>query len=111
MVHYAKWTPLGQGAWQPGEFKFNDLLVVDVATKKRTVLKEYGEEPAWRLAGIAWSPDGKRIAYAEYQPLPRRPGGVQEEDPFRVMVADADGGNEKEVYTATGSWLVGFDWK
>lgn len=105
--HYAKRTPLGNGGWSFDDFKYNNLLVIDVATKKQVVVKEYGENPEWRVGGFAWSPDGKKIAYVESQRLP----GGRAADPFRVMVADADGKNEKEVYTATGRWLIGFDWK
>lgn len=109
--HYAKRTPQGNGAWTMDDFKYNNLLVLDLATKKQAVVKEYGETPEWRVGGFAWSPDGKKIAYVETKRLPRPPGALSEKVLFRVMVADADGKNEKEVYAATGSWLIGFDWK
>lgn len=108
--HYGKITPQGNGAWTLDDFKFNNLLVIDLATKKQTVVKEYGEDPEWRMAGFAWSPDGKRIAYAEWKRIQPAPG-ARSQNPVRVMVADADGQNAKEVYTANGSWLMGFDWK
>ncbi len=106
--YHAKRTPLGNGGWSFDDFKYNNLLVIDLATKKQTVVKEYGENPEWRIGGFAWSPDGKKIAYVESM---RLPAVARAADPFRVMIADADGKNEKEVYTATGSWLIGFDWK
>jgi WD40-like Beta Propeller Repeat len=107
---YGKHTPNGNGAWTLDDFKFNNLLVVDLATKKTTVVKEYGEEADWRVAGFAWSPDGKRVAYTECQTLPQLPGKGRVYA-FRVFTADPDGKNAKEIYLGQGSWLMGFDWK
>jgi len=107
--HYGSYKPLGSGSLDRTDFKFNDLLEIDLATKKRTVVKELGEKPEWRIAGFAWSPDGGRIAYVETKSLPRPPG--QSADAFRVTVCDPDGRNAKVIHTAEGSWLVGFDWK
>jgi RNA polymerase sigma factor (sigma-70 family) len=107
--HYGSLTPVGNGAWNHDDFRFNNLLVIDLATKKQTVVKEYGEKPEWRIGGFAWSPDGKRIAYVEAQNIvpPQR----ERDTRLRVMVADPDGKNEKQIYTAEGTWLLGFDWK
>ena len=107
--HYGSYKPLGSGSLDRTDFKFNDLLEIDLATKKRTVVKELGEKPEWRIAGFAWSPDGGRTAYVETKSLPRPPG--QSADAFRVTVCDPDGRNAKVIHTAERSWLVGFDWK
>jgi RNA polymerase sigma factor (sigma-70 family) len=108
LLHYGTYTPLGNKGFTQADFKFRHLLVVDLKTKKQTVVKDLGENGDWGLSGFAWSPDGKRVAYVESNhkvPLP------QGRRPFRVMVADADGKNESEVYNRVGGWLIGFDWK
>ncbi len=108
--HYATYTPLGNGQFQDADFKFHGLLVVDLATKKQTVVKDSGEKPEWRICGYAWSPDGKKVAYIEESRLPTPPGQPTR-NPHRVTVCDPDGTNAKEVYTAHGDWLLGFDWR
>jgi len=110
VVEYGKRTAQGNGAWSFDDFKQNNLVVVDLATKKQTVVKEMVEDPEWRLGGFAWSPDGKKIAYVENMQAPKVPGKWADH-PFRVMVADPDGKNAKEIYSAKGHWLVGFDWR
>lgn len=111
VTEYGTRTPQGNGGWKFDDFKQNNLVVVDLATKKQKVVKELGENPEWRLSGFAWSPDGKRIAYVETKQVPRPPGQRTDSNPFRVMVADTDGKNAKQVYTATGHFLIGFDWR
>jgi RNA polymerase sigma factor (sigma-70 family) len=107
-VHAAgPYTPNKDGTFDDSEFEFDNLLVIDLKTKKQTVVKEVGHKPEWRVCGYAWSPDGERVAYVEYQP-PRPPA---REDQFRVTVADADGRNAKEILAAKGACLVGFDWR
>ncbi len=108
--HYATYTPLGNGQFQDADFKFHGLAVIDLATKTRTVVKDSGEKPEWRICGLAWSPDGKKVAYVEQKFLPPPPGQPTR-NPHRVTVCDPDGKNAKEVYTAHGDWLLGFDWK
>ncbi|MEO2089738.1 MAG: hypothetical protein ABGY75_09605, partial [Gemmataceae bacterium] len=108
--YHAKHTPQGNGRWTPEDFRFCNLLVIDLATKKQTVLKELGKESVWGIGGGAWSPDGKRIAYVECKTMPELWQELKKMS-LRVMVADADGTNEKKIYEAEGSWLVGFDWK
>ena len=110
--HYGSITVLGATECSTSEdFKCNDVVVIDLATKKQTVVKELGEKPEWSLCGLAWSPDGKKIAYVETKRAPQPVGAGAPQDPFRVTVADPDGKNAKEIYTAVGGWLVGFDWK
>lgn len=109
--HYGSYTPNGNGSWNTDDFRFDNLLVIDLATKKQTVVKELGEKPEWRIGGFAWSPDGSKIAYVEVQQLPQPAVTPDRDSRFRVMVADPDGKNAKQIYAAEGSWLMGFDWK
>ncbi len=57
---------------------------------------------------MAWSPDGKRLAYVHQTASPKKNSYSS-----RVVVIDADGTNPKEIYKADdASWvLMGFDWK
>ncbi|MBP3957158.1 sigma-70 family RNA polymerase sigma factor [Gemmata sp. G18] len=111
VLQYGTHTALGNGAFNIDDFKCNNVVVIDLATKKQTVVKELGENPEWAVCGLAWSPDGRKIAYVETKRLPRPPGARADQNPYRVMIADPDGKNAKEIHTAQGSWLVGFDWK
>lgn len=111
--HYGTMTPLnnGNGGFQEGDFKFHGLLVIDLATGKKTVVKDHGEKPEWHVHGYAWSPDGKKVAFIEEKRLPSPPRGQAILNPHRVTICDPDGKNAKEVYTAHGDWLLGFDWR
>jgi dipeptidyl aminopeptidase/acylaminoacyl peptidase len=111
VLHYGKHTAGGNGTFTLDDFKSNNVVVIDLATRKQTVVKELGEEPEWRVAGLAWAPNGKKIAYVETKRVPRPPGAQTDRNPFRVVLADPDGKNAKEIITAEGSWLLGFDWK
>jgi hypothetical protein len=51
VTHYGSYTPDGNGDFNTADFKFNNLLVIDLATKKQTVAKEWGEKPEWRVRG------------------------------------------------------------
>jgi len=107
ITHYGKIEPApekGKWAFNTSDFKFSNLFVVDLATKKKTVLKEYGEKPSEHLYGLAWSPDGKRIAFVEMR-------YENEKYVYRVFVADPDGKNPREIYKAEGNYLVGFGWR
>lgn len=108
---YGTHTAQGGGGFKLDDFKCNDVVVIDLATKKRTVVKELGEGPEWDVQGLAWSPDGRKIAYAEAHRLPRPAGVAGPQCSYRVIVADPDGKNAKEVYATQGNWLVGFGWK
>jgi Tol biopolymer transport system component len=103
VVHYGSSTEVGNGSFNTTDFKFNNLLVIDLTTKKQTAVEEYGGQPEWRVGGYAWSPDGKQIACVETQSRPQQSGAPRAKDSFRVMVADPDGKNEKEVHKADGS--------
>jgi RNA polymerase sigma factor (sigma-70 family) len=76
--------------------------VLDVATKKRTPLAEFPDNA--QALGLAWSPDGKRVAYTWVQLHPE----LLKKDSINIaddavateaflMVADADGKNAKSV--------------
>jgi RNA polymerase sigma factor (sigma-70 family) len=85
--------------------------VVDVKSGKRETLADF---PAnGRAFGIAWSPDGKRLAYT-WQPLDEELlkkdsiGGndaVKESEGF-LVVADADGKNAKTIVSDKGQFAL-----
>lgn len=108
---HATHTPQGNGVWNVSDTKFSHVVVIDLATKKQAVVRDLSKEAEWRLAGLAWSPDGQKIAYLETKNVPRPPRARRDSNPFRVTVADPDGKDGKEIYKAEGSWLVGFDWR
>ena len=93
----------GAGAAAAADRRQN-VLVIDLETRTQTVLRELGEKsPVW-LYGLAWSPDGKRIAYVEFS-------YEDEKRIYRVFVAGSDGKDAKEVFKAEGNRVVGFDWR
>ena len=65
-------------------------------------------EAEQRLRGM--SEGGTSLEYVEETLVPNAPGQPIR-NPFKVTVCDPDGTNAKEVFTATGFWLVGFDWR
>ncbi len=76
--------------------------LVDVATKKREALAEFPENA--QCVGVAWVPDGKRVAYTWKQLHPdvlRKDmlsgDDAQVETEAFLVVADADGKNAKTV--------------
>jgi hypothetical protein len=80
----------------------------------------YTPGPNDLLTGWDWSPDGRQVALLVYDRTARSsetvtlPGGrVVKRAVYdcRVLVADADGGNAKEVYKKKGSSVKTFMWK
>jgi RNA polymerase sigma factor (sigma-70 family) len=76
--------------------------LLDVASKKRQPLAEFPENA--QALGVAWAPDGKRVAYTWVQLHPEilkldmlTGNDVQVETEAFLMVADADGRNAKTV--------------
>jgi hypothetical protein len=76
--------------------------VLDVATKKREPVAEFPDNA--QALGLAWSPDGKRIAYTWVQLHPellKKDVLNIEDDAIAteafLIVADADGKNAKTV--------------
>jgi RNA polymerase sigma factor (sigma-70 family) len=105
--HYGTYKTHPQGiGFMREDFKFNHVVVIDLATNQQMVVKELGEKPEWKVVGLAWSPDGRMIAYVETKRPPRPPGRN-----YRVVVADPDGKNSKVIHTVEGDKFVGFDWK
>src|SRR5262249_52135486 len=95
--------------------------LLDVATKKRTPLADFPTNG--RAFGVAWSPDGKRVAYTWVQLHPdllkkdeRQAGEDLIETEAFLVVADADGKNAKTIDSAKGSGAYGLilgtiDWR
>jgi len=95
--------------------------LLDIKTGKREPLAEFPENG--KVCGIAWSPDGKRIAYTWVQlheDLLKKDSiaasDVQIETEAFLMVADADGKNAKTVVTEKGSNAINMilgniDWR
>jgi Tol biopolymer transport system component len=52
-------------------------------------------EDAHPVAGLAWSHDGKRIAFVEYKGI---------DGPFRLEVMKADGGHARTIRTRGSPW-------
>jgi RNA polymerase sigma factor (sigma-70 family) len=93
--------------------------VLDIATKKRQPLADFPDNA--RVFSVAWSPDGKRLAYTWDQLHPEilkkdPKDGLGEIPPTEafLIVADADGRNAKTV--ASGKWTLNpiftsIDWR
>ncbi len=97
------------------------VYVVDLATKKRELLTDFPDNG--QATGIAWSPDGKRIAYS-WQPLDEellkkdRISGsdAQKETEGFLMIADANGKNAKTIASDKGPFSINrvlgpIDWR
>jgi RNA polymerase sigma factor (sigma-70 family) len=95
--------------------------LLDVRTKERKALPEFPENG--QAVGVAWSPDGRRLAYAWKQLHPEmlakdrlEAGDTTIETEGFVVVADADGANGRTVATEKGpdAWNPVFgaiDWR
>jgi RNA polymerase sigma factor (sigma-70 family) len=95
--------------------------LLDVATKKREPLAEFPENA--QALGVAWSPDGKRVAYTSMQLHPDLlkkdtldiNDATIETESF-LTVADANGKNAKRVSSAKGDYALNriygsIDWR
>lgn len=78
-------------------FRDFDLISIDVATGKATPFPGYPANTVG-IPGYCWSPDGKRLVYSY---VSAAVGG--EEEKFRMIVCDADGGNKKTILEIPGS--------
>lgn len=97
------------------------VYTLNVDDKKRERLPDFPENA--RAGGIAWSPDGKKIAYS-WQPLDDEilnkdaigPDDIQKETEGFLIVCDADGSNAATVATdkvnlALNRVFGGIDWR
>ena len=107
---------MADGRLNPTERKNERYSVIELGTGKRSAVRDLPEGAI--LNRWAWSPDSKRIAYAWFRlPPPPEPGVAQKTNgaapkfQFHIVVADADGGNAKEVHQVEGTELTGFDWR
>jgi Tol biopolymer transport system component len=95
--------------------------LLDVATKKREPLAEFPENA--QALGVAWSPDGKRVAYTWMQQHPDLlkkdtldiNDATIETESF-LTVADANGKNAKRVSSAKSDYALNriygsIDWR
>jgi RNA polymerase sigma factor (sigma-70 family) len=90
--------------------------ILDVATRKRTELDEFPDKV--RCHGVAWSPDGRRVAYTweqlHYEDLKKDTVNQFTTRPTRVglVVSDADGSNPTRIATAKEKMIFGsVDWR
>lgn len=97
------------------------VYLIDVATKKREPLADFPENGQAR--GVAWSPDGKRIAYVWKQlheellknDTIRLEEGRIATEAF-VVIADPDGKNSKTIASEKGTYAINpilgeLDWR
>lgn len=97
------------------------IYTIELATRKREPLSDFPDNArAW---GIAWSPDGKKLAYtwvALDDDLLKKdrwgPEEVQKETEGFLIVADADGKNAQTVATDKGRFAMSpvfnlIDWR
>jgi RNA polymerase sigma factor (sigma-70 family) len=101
--------------------KSSKPYVLDVAKKNRSLLADFPENA--QTLGIAWAPDGKRIAYTWMQLHPEilkkdmlDSNDVQVETEAFLMVADADGRNAKTMSSGKGTNAINpifgsIDWR
>jgi hypothetical protein len=70
------------------------LTVMDLATRKRTVVDEPGE-----TYGHCWAPDGSRVAYTWQRSL-KKPGAVPKRETI-LFTCDPDGRDRKKITSRT----------
>jgi Tol biopolymer transport system component len=105
VVTRERWNPLEALAVSPsgGELAFavgSTLETLDLHSRKR---HRVPTPEADSFSDIAWSPDGKRLAYSI---MPH----TQEENRLDLYVADADGSDPKLV-SPRGEAVGGWDWR
>lgn len=118
-TEYTEVKPAPNGAQFIGP-KPREFRLLDPATNAATPLRFSFSDSSDYLSGWDWSPDGTRIALCTYdrttgtvETVPLPGGGLmrQMQYTYKVSVADADGGNAKEIYRTKGSGVKTFMWK
>ena len=101
--------------------KSSKPYILDLAKKNRILLPDFPDNA--QALGIAWAPDGKRIAYTWMQLHPEvlkknmlNSNDVQVETEAFLMVADADGKNAKTMSSGKGTNAINpifgsIDWR
>jgi dipeptidyl aminopeptidase/acylaminoacyl peptidase len=110
LQEYEGLEPDGKGGYRIKSSKPPEWVVLDVATRKATVLSKIPlTTEGGVMSNVVWSPDGQQLAYTW---VPKRDVGVGiATREFKVFVADSDGGNPKEVYKTKGSNLKTLMWE
>lgn len=75
----------------PAQGVYNDLWVLDVKTNKARLLRQIPDAPECALQHAHFSPNGKKLAWAEMYDPPRR-GGQREFGLWWLLVADVQAG-------------------
>jgi hypothetical protein len=118
-TEYTDVKPNPNGGFQAGGSKPREYKVLDPVTNQATPLR-YTPGPNDWVSGWDWSPNGTHVALLVYDRTTRTfenipaGGGMQQSVAFyeyRVLLADADGSNAKEVYRTKGSSVKTFMWK
>jgi WD40 repeat protein len=117
-TEYTDVTLNGNGGVQMGGAKPREFRILDTATNATKPLRYTLSDDNY-LTGWDWSPDGTKIVLCTYDrtsgatEIVPIPGGKMQQMQFvyKVSVADADGGNPKEVYRTRGATVKSFMWK
>jgi len=118
-TEYTDAKPVPGGGIQMGGSKPREYKVLDPVTNTSTPLRYTPAQTDW-VSGWDWSPNGSQIALLVYDRNSRSfetvpaPGGGQMQQTvydYRVLVAEADGSNAKEVFRTKGSSVKTFMWK
>jgi hypothetical protein len=118
-TEYTDVKPVAGGGIRMGGAKPREHKVLDPVTNTSAPLRYTPDKNDW-VSGWDWSPNGSQIALLVYdrnsvasETVPLPGGGLTRQTvyDYRVLVADADGSNAKEVYKTKGSSVKTFMWK
>jgi Tol biopolymer transport system component len=84
-----------------------DLLAIDMATKRQTPVAYIGNVSIYPQPPVAWSPDGKRIAYVQIE---RVRVGPDDKWDYQLTVCNADGTDAKMILR-TKDQITSVDWR